>query len=277
MHGTDPVGGHGTDAGDEHGTDPGEEHGTDPWPGSLAAAAQVFVDDVDDPRVRDADGHHLARVLRLRPGEPVVVGDGRGRWRPARYTGATAGRTVEPSGPVRFCPRPSPPVTVAFVPVKGDRPEWVVQKLTECGVDHLVVLRSVRSVVRWEGPRAAGALDRLRRVAREAAAQSRRPWIPRITGICTLDELAGELAGSEPPAVLAVAQRRGPPPPPDLVAVAVGPEGGWDPSELSAGHPVVGLGPGVLRSETAAVVAGALLCARRDGVVGSPDPGRRPA
>ena len=71
---------------------------------------------------------------------------------------------------------------------------------------------------------------------------------------------------------MALAQMGGPPPRRADQVVAVGPEGGWDEAELAAGHPVVGLGPGVLRAETAAVVAGVLLVALRDGTV-SPGPG----
>ena len=67
-----------------------------------------------------------------------------------------------------------PELTVVFAPVKGERPEWVVQKLTELGIDRIVPLRSERSVVRWTGQRGQATVERLRRVAREAAAQCRR-------------------------------------------------------------------------------------------------------
>ena len=158
-------------------------------------------------------------------------------------------------------------MVVGFVPVKGERPEWVVQKLTEAGVDRIVVMRSARSVVRWAGERGEHALDRLRRVAREAAAQSRRAWLPEVSGILDPAELAAALA----PVPLALAQPGGGPPGVTTTAVAVGPEGGWDPGELETATERVGLGPGILRAETAAVGVGILLCALRDGLVG---PGR---
>lgn len=224
-----------------------------PWPAGAGAAAQVFVADLDRPTPDPADRHHLARVLRLRPGEPVVAADGDGRWRPCRFG---AGGALEPDGAVVTCTRPGPPLTVAFAPVKGDRPEWVVQKLAELGVDRVVVLRAARSVVRWEGERGARALDRLRRVAREAAAQARQPWVPEVAGVCS----PAELAGAGP---LALAHRGGGPPDLACPAVAVGPEGGWDPAELGLGLPTVGLGPAVLRAETAAVAVGVLLAAAR--------------
>jgi 16S rRNA (uracil1498-N3)-methyltransferase len=241
-------------------------------PAALGAVAQVFVDDLDALEVAPDDEHHLAHVLRLRPGETVVASDGVGRWRACRFTGVAeradlAAPILEADGPVVVTVRGAPEVTVAFVPVKGDRPEWVVQKLTEAGVDRIVVLASLRAVVRWEGERRSRAVQRLRRVAREAAAQSRRPWLPELVGGAGLDDLSRQLA----PVPLALAQLGGAPPSLDVPAVAVGPEGGWEPSEVQ-GRTLVGLGPNVLRAETAAVAAGLLLCALREGVVG-PAPG----
>lgn len=244
------------------------------WPASAGAAAQVFVADVERPRPSGDDLHHLAHVLRLRRGETVVAADGAGRWRTCRFgAGDDPGAALVPVGDPVMCPRRPPAVTVAFVPVKGDRPEWVVQKLTECGVDRIAVVRSARSVVRWDGQRASAAVDRLRRVARQAAAQSRRAWLPEVSGVHTLAELAGGLASGDPPVRLALAQPGGAPPTLAAPAVAVGPEGGWEPAELAAAGRTVGLGDGVLRAETAALAVGILLCAQRDGLVASRLPG----
>jgi 16S rRNA (uracil1498-N3)-methyltransferase len=243
-------------------------------PASVGAAALVYVADLEDPVPNAEDAHHLARVLRLRPGEPVVAGDGRGRWRLCRFRSDRRAASVAPeemlevNGAVTLAPRPVPEVTIGFVPAKGDRPEWVVQKLTEAGVDGIAVLRSARGVVHWEGERAAKALERLRRVAREAASQSRNPWLPQVTGVLDLAALAGAVA----PAPLALAHPGGDPPSVTMPAMAVGPEGGWDDSELApGGYRVVGLGPGILRSETAAVASGLLLCALRNGLVAEVD------
>ncbi len=158
--------------------------------------------------------------------------------------------------------RRAPSITIAFAPVKGDRPEWVVQKLTELGVDRIVPIRSARSVVRWEGGRAARALDRLGRVAREAAAQSRRTWLPAVEPLTPLEGLA-ELVGVAP--VLAVPG--GGPLTLDHRLVVVGPEGGWDDTELTRFGEGIGLGPTVLRSETAALVAATFLCGLRSNLV----------
>ena len=239
-----------------------------------AAAAQVFVDDPSSPELTDDDLHHLVRVLRLRAGEVVVASDGHGRWCPCRLQdlGQSRSSLLSPAGPVVTEDAPTPPLTVAFAPVKGDRPEWLVQKLTELGVDRIVPLLTARSVVRWDGDRAARAVAKLRRVAREAAAQCRRVWLPAVTEVRTL----ADLTRSTGDGVTALAQLGGEPPAPGTTFVAVGPEGGWAPEELDLGLPAVGLGPFVLRSETAAVAAGSILAALRAGTVVGSTGARRP-
>jgi 16S rRNA (uracil1498-N3)-methyltransferase len=153
---------------------------------------------------------------------------------------------------------------VGFAPVKGAKPEAVAQKLTELGIDRIVPLVCARSVVRWDGVRAAEHVARLRRVAREAAAQCRRVWLPEVDEVVPFSAIAGG-------AGVALAEPGGPAPGADLTTVLVGPEGGWDDAERSSG-PVVGLSDGILRAETAAVVAGALLAALRSGFVASAGP-----
>ena len=194
-------------------------------------------------------------MLRLRAGEELTVCDGAGGVLRCRF-----GPRLEPVGEVERVPRPAPPVTVAFAVVKGQRPEWAVQKLTEIGVDRIVPLLAARSVVRWPPGEVGGQLARLRRVAREAAMQSRRAWLPAVEGVTPFADVAAE-AGA------ALAHPGGGRPGLDRPVLLVGPEGGWDGGELARGLPRVGLGPSVLRAETAAVVAGALLCALRAGVV----------
>ena len=123
-------------------------------------------------------------------------------------------------------------LTVAFAPAKGDRPEWVVQKLTELGVDRIVPLQTARSVVRWDGERGRRAVERLRRVAREAAAQSRRAYLPEVSR----SDLAALAEPPPGPAPVARAELGGPPPAGDST-VAVGPEGGWSDEERRLGRP----------------------------------------
>jgi 16S rRNA (uracil1498-N3)-methyltransferase len=111
--------------------------------------------------------------------------------------------------------------------------------------------------VQWEGDRAAHHLERLRRIAREAAMQSRQPWLPEVGGVDTLDDHPGAVLadpGGRPPAV-------------GDTTILCGPEGGWSDAERGSADDRVALGPAVLRAETAAVTAGALLAALRHGLV----------
>ena len=238
-----------------------------------AASAQVFVDDPAAPVLTDDDAHHLGRVLRLRAGEEVIASDGRGRWTRTTWRDDAALDLVRDApgvggdGTVQSERPAAPALTVAFAPVKGERPEWVVQKLTELGIDRIVPLVSERSVVRWSGARGKTTVEKLRRVAREAAAQCRRVWLPEIGDTVRFADLAG--LGGEGEVVLA--QLSGDRPSLRRHVVAVGPEGGWSTGELASGLPTVGFGLSVLRAETAAVTAGALLASLRTGTVAAAD------
>jgi 16S rRNA (uracil1498-N3)-methyltransferase len=221
------------------------------------ADAHVIVNDLDAPRLDEEDRHHLEVVRRMRPGEVVSATDGRGAWRPFRFE---KGGTLVADGDVVRLRRPGPAVTVGFAPVKGDRPEWAVQKLTELGVDRIVLLRAERSVVRWEGERAVHHMARLGTVIRQAVMQSRQVWLPELAGI----EEAGALLAN--PGV-AIASPGGDAPSLALPTVLVGPEGGWSEAERNSARATVGLSGAVLRTESAAVAAGVLLTALRTGLV----------
>ena len=225
------------------------------------SAPQVFVDDLDRPEVSDEDRHHLERSRRLRAGDEVVCADGRGSWRRCRWGGS-----VEPVGELEWEPAPTPVLSVGFALVKGSRPELIVAKLTELGVDRIVPVAAERSVVRWEPDRAAGHLERLRRVAREAAMQSRRAWLPEVSALASV----AALIPATPPGTLALAEPGGDPPTLEQPTVLVGPEGGWTDAELARVEVRVGLNPQVLRVETAAIAAGTLLAALRGGLVQPP-------
>jgi len=220
----------------------------------------AFVDDLDQPALSPDDRHHLERARRLRAGDALVLGDGAGRWRPARF-----GPRLDPTGAIQETAPATPAIGVAFALVKGDKPELVVQKLTELGVDRIVPFHAARSVVRWDAARSAKATGRLRAVARSAAEQCHRPWLPAVDDVTDLGTLLA--AGC-----IALADRTGEAPSLAHPLVAVGPEGGWAPEERAAaaqaGAAAVAVGPHVLRSETAAVTVGALLAALRAGLIG---------
>jgi 16S rRNA (uracil1498-N3)-methyltransferase len=220
-----------------------------------SAATQIFVAsevlDVDGHIMLDSDTeHHLTRVLRLREGEHVSVSDGVGRWRLAAVTQAGSSLGLEPTSAVTVTPRAHPPLTIATAIPKGDRVDWLVQKAVEIGVDTVQFLHAERSVVRWKTERAAKQIDRLNRIAHEAARQSRRVWMPEVrTPVAALDVLSTSLV-AEPGGRSVVAGD---------TFVSIGPEGGWSPDELESAAGQVQLGPNVLRTETAVLVA-ATLC-----------------
>ena len=229
--------------------------------GSNDLGPHVLVLDVDAPELFDDDRHRLERVLRLRPGDLLTVGDGAGRWRPCRF-----GDPIEPVAAAVAVEAPRPEVVVGFAVLKGGRPEHIVQKLTELGVDRIVAFAAERSVVRWDEANAARQVERWRRVAREAVMQCRRLWLPHLEPVRAFGDL--DLSG----AALAVPGGRALAPGENFVLI--GPEGGWTGTELAAATRHVGLGPHVLRAETAAIAAASVLGARRSGhlpaVGGSP-------
>jgi len=228
------------------------------------SVAHVFVDDLTNPQLDDSDRHHLSRVLRVRDGESITVSDGKGAWCACEWSDGD----VRVAGDIVTSVAPSPHVGIAFAPVKGDRNEWAVQKLTEIGVDHIVLLAPTRrSVVRWSN--VEKQLDKLRVVAREAAMQSRRTWLPTVSGLVSLaDALAtpgaavadptGNALHAPSPARAADTAHAASP-----TLVIIGPEGGFDADEIPASAARISLGDTILRAETATLVAATLLTARR--------------
>jgi len=226
--------------------------------GLRAAAALVYSSDLDAPQLSAEDSHHLSRVLRLGEGETVAVSDGDGAFRLfAVARGSRGGDLVlEARGEVQVAERAGE-VAVGFALVKHDRSEWAVAKLVELGVSRITPLVCERGVVRPEGGRRE---ERLERIARESAMQSRRVFLPVLDPPRRFGEVAAELAAV---GGAALAEPGGPPLAGGVSTVLVGPEGGWTDGELGCGLPLVGLGDTVLRTETAAVAAAVLLLHHR--------------
>jgi 16S rRNA (uracil1498-N3)-methyltransferase len=217
------------------------------------SAAHVFVDSVAAPYLSDDDEHHLRRVLRIRPADAITVSDGAGSWLMARLE--ADGLRSESAPVMEAAPRRV--VVLSAVP-KGDRLEWMVQKLTEVGATAIGFIDCARSVVHWDAERWERQGQRLQRVAREAAMQSRRLWLPEILGIAPVAAVAGTDSA-------AIADPDGHDVIDDAVdTVLVGPEGGFLDEELALARRRVSLSANVLRVETAAVAAAIMLTLRNE-------------
>jgi len=191
-------------------------------------------------------------VLRLRDGDRVVLVPGDGTEVGCRLEGTDC--VVEERRAVATEPRHR--LTIVQALLKGDALEQVVQHATEIGVDRFQLVVSERCVAREISER---RLDRLRAIAREAAEQSERGMVPAVEGPVPLVEALA------PGSVLLYERhdgtRLGALEPP--TSVIIGPEGGFTDGEvaaaIAAGTVVAGLGPRILRSETVAVAAAAVI------------------
>ena len=233
------------------------------------ALALFYVDalpEVGEVAVVDGDeGFHAANVRRIRPGEELDLGDGDGTVAHCVVEDVGMGRLTAMVLDRTTVPLPSPSVTVVQALPKSDRSELAIELATEAGADAFVAWQASRCVARWES---AAKVDKgLRRwgaVARSAARQSRRPYIPSVSGVVSTAELAQRVRDDGATTLvlhesatvklteLSVAQ-------PDSLLLIVGPEGGIADDEISAlsdaGATAVRLGPTVLRTSTAAAVA----------------------
>ncbi|MFG1609359.1 16S rRNA (uracil(1498)-N(3))-methyltransferase [Actinoplanes sp. NPDC049265] len=219
-----------------------------------------------------AEGHHAADVQRVRPGSPVVLADGRGGTVSATVASVAKGSVVLILGARSTVPAPDPSLTVVQGLPKGDRGELAVQAMTEVGVDEIIPWSATRCVTQWRGDRGLKSRAKWVSTAREAAKQSRRPWLPMVAGAPDLStrQVGGRLAGAAAAFVLhedADVPLTGVPlPATGEIALVVGPEGGITEDEIEAfvavGARPVKLGDAVLRTSTAGVAALAVLSAR---------------
>ena len=211
----------------------------------------VFVGSLENMQLDDDDVQHLAKSLRMRDGDPLTASDGNGSWRTATFAVSGA---LTASGEIQAIPRRAEPLTVAFSLVKGSKPELVIQKLTELGIDRIVVLAAERSIVKWDEAKTSKALIRWERIVREAAMQSHRVRLPSIDAVVPARVW---LARPE----VSIAHFGGDQLAARHTSIAIGPEGGWSDSEAAISTSHVTLGSTVLRAETAAIAAGTLLTA----------------
>ena len=212
------------------------------------SAAHLVLDNIDTISLSDTDAHHLFRVLRLHDGQSVTATDGAGRWRECRVVGRDG---IEIAGSVVVENAPSLTIGVAFVPVKAEKPETTVRQLVEVGADIIDVLLPTKRAVAGTRDRLN---DRIHTIVREACMQSRRVFVPQVN-------VGVDLAQILVRAGAAVADPEGGPLSAEHQYIVVGPEGGFDASEVPETVAKVSIGPVVMRAETAALVAGARLVA----------------
>ncbi len=218
--------------------------------------------------LRGEDARHLARVLRAEPGQRYEISDSRSAWlaevseaRPDRVTFRILEPVESPPEPVR--------ITLCAALIKFDRFEWMIEKATELGVARILPVDTARSEKGlFEAARKRS--ERWVRIARESSQQSRRVQLPDVLPAVRWERALAEpaprryfLEEAAAPAILSVLppERRAT----DEVAVLVGPEGGWTDGErqeaAAAGWQPVSLSPRILRAETAAAAALAILTA----------------
>lgn len=209
--------------------------------------------------------HHALRVLRLREDEPLVLFDGLGGEVEARlvirgkhgFARLGARRAIERESPLQL-------VLVQCL-ASGDKMDWIVQKAVELGIGAVIPLQAERSVLRLNGERADKRRAHWQQVAVAACEQSGRNRVPDVSA---LQSLAAYLEGARAVTKLILApggalKLSAVPRPQAELHLMVGPEGGWSEGELAAcaaaGCEAIGLGPRILRTETAGLAAVAAL------------------
>ncbi len=233
---------------------------------ALAAHSQIRLD--------AEAARHAARVLRLREGAEVILFDGSGGEYPGRLLRIAKSQVTVTVGELLRQDRESPlNITLVQGVSRGERMDFTVQKATELGVQRIIPVQMLRTVVRLSGERAAKRAAHWRAISAQACQQCGRNVLPVVDPIAGFDDW---LARHEPGALdlllvpgaelLEAAQ------PPASVTLAVGPEGGFAPQErellVQKGFIGLALGPRILRTETAALAAVSVIQARWGDMLG---------
>lgn len=224
-----------------------------------------FITTGDAVALTGAEARHAVSVSRLRVGESVLLGNGNGLIAFVEAVAVDKDRVDFVVGEVRIEPRPKTRVTLVQALTKGDRDERAIEAATELGVDDVIPWGANRSVSVWTGAKTDRGVERWRTIVREAAKQSIRPFVPRVNGHRTTEQLCREFSDElilvldptgdtsshdEWSTLVTQAVHLG-----RNVWIVVGPEGGISPHELeefaARGAIFVRLGSNILRSSTA--------------------------
>ncbi|MDE6415862.1 MAG: 16S rRNA (uracil(1498)-N(3))-methyltransferase [Duncaniella sp.] len=211
-------------------------------------------------RLPESDSAHAVRVLRMKAGDPLQVIDGRGNVYQCRLTEAHSKRAAVEI--ISCVPRPLPwgqQIVVAVAPTKHlDRMEWMVEKLTEIGVNRIIPMLCARS------ERKEIKTERLEKIAVSAMKQSLKAVLPVIDEMTPIQKIIGDFEGYTKAVAYCddIVERK------DFTSlyrpggdtiILIGPEGDFSPAEIEAtlqsGFTAVTLGENRLRTETAALYA----------------------
>lgn len=214
---------------------------------------------------------HARTVLRLDRGDPVVVFDGRGHEYEARITAIERGRmTLDLITPLPGCDESALPLAVAQGYLKDKKMDRLVRQLTELGVSRWVPFIARRSVALPDEKRRAARHQRWQKLSLEALKQCRRSRPMTIDPVMSFDQVLDLSPGYGEKWIFYENDTRqthwtrpvSSSPAADGILILIGPEGGFEPDEVTAaqnrGFRAMGLGPRILRAETAALAAAAI-------------------
>jgi 16S rRNA (uracil1498-N3)-methyltransferase len=226
----------------------------------------------DQITVSDAEAHHLIHVLRFRVGSELTLFDGQGTEATAKVVSLTRRDLTCSILSRTLHVRPSrPELIVIAAPPKADRLKWMVEKLTEVGVDRLVLLNTSRTVTTPGETR----LDKIHSTMIAACKQCRRPFLMELSPLQSIETILSELKSGKPSPLICIAHpgagltlddAPGPALQTAPAAIMIGPEGGFTDDEvqqaIASGAVAVSWPNTILRIETAAVVFATLLLSR---------------
>ena len=233
---------------------------------------RFFVRSLEKPVLTGTEALHAVKVLRLQPGAVIVVCDDEGHSAETEVTAVSEERVaLQVRRVLDETTEAELQLHILQGLAKGEKMEWVLQKTVELGCSFFAPIAAERSVLRLDAKKAAARQERWERIALEAAKQCKRSRIPEIRPVASLEAALAALPEDSllivlyedeqslglKEALAALTER------PRHVAVLIGPEGGLSPQEVAAvrqyGALVVRMGPRILRTETAAVAAAAVV------------------
>lgn len=209
------------------------------------------------------ESHHALKVLRVSPLDLITVTDGRGTVARCSVARVEDEQLVAEIVEAEAMRRLTPQIVVYQGAAKGGKVDDTIERLAELGVSETRVFLSRRAVARWPGDKAERLAERWCAIARSAAKQSRNPFVMATGGVLSWPDLLGRVAEEQLATVLweeaSLPLRTAIVGEADRVALIVGPEGGLERAEAEAladaGGQLVSLGPRILRTENAALVA----------------------